>query len=334
VAEDAYLAHIPLHSSSGNGPLIAGASFDHNAARAIVVTGAPGVRELARDRAVDPTTVSRAIAALERELDVRLFQRTTRHLRLTEAGAIYFERIEPLVDELQKAQLAAIDSHERPRGVLRVSCPVSFAQLNLIPLLSAFARQYPEIRFDLILTDVRVDLISEQFDVALRVSPPQDSTLIAHKLCPYVARVCATPAYLRVHGRPRSPAELAQHRCLTLELPTFSRRNWRFTDPTGKTTEVEIDPVVRSSNAMALKQCALAGMGLTLQAQWTVGRELREGTLVDVFPDYQVTVALDETDVWLLYPSRKYVPQKVELFVAYLRAQFRDGPPWDRRVGA
>lgn len=288
---------------------------------------------VAREHAVDPTTVSRAIAALERELDLRLFQRTTRQLRLTEAGAIYFERVEPLVDELQKARLAAGDVDAQPRGLLRVSCPVSFAQLNLIPLLPAFARQYPAIRFDLVLTDVLVDLITEQLDLAIRVGPLQDSTLIAHKLCPYVARVCATPAYLRAHGRPRSPAELAQHRCLTLALPAFSRRNWTFTDSGGKTTEVQIDPVVRSSNAMALKQCALADMGLTLQAHWMVGRELRQGTLVDVFPDYEVTAALDETDVWLLYPSRKYVPQKVELFVAYLREQFREGPPWDRPPG-
>jgi DNA-binding transcriptional LysR family regulator len=164
---------------------------------------------VARERAVDATTVSRAIAGLERELDLRLFQRTTRQLRLTEAGAIYFERVEPLVDELQKARLAAGDVDAQPRGVLRVSCPVSFAQLNLLPLLPAFARQYPEIHFDLVLTDVLVDLITEQLDVAIRVGPLYDSTLIAHKLCPYVARVCATPGYLRTHGRPRSPAELA-----------------------------------------------------------------------------------------------------------------------------
>ena len=285
---------------------------------------------VARDRAVDATTISRAIATLERELDLRLFQRTTRSVQPTEAGMIYFERVEPLIDELQKARLAAADVHAQPHGVLRVACPVSFAQLNLVPLLPAFARQYPQIRFELVLTDSMVDVITEQLDVAIRVGPLQDSTLIAHKLCPMVARVCATPAYLRAYGHPQTPAELAQHRCLTLALPAFSRRNWTFTDQAGKTSEVVIDALVRSSNAMALKQCALADMGLTLQARWMVGRELREGTLVDVFSDYQVTAALDEADAWLLYPSRKYVPQKVERFVAYLREQFRHGPPWDQ----
>jgi DNA-binding transcriptional LysR family regulator len=285
---------------------------------------------VARARVVDATTISRSIAALERDLDVRLFQRTTRSLQLTEAGKIYFDRIEPLVEELQKARLAAADLHAQPQGVLRIACPVSFAQLNLVPLLPAFAREHPAISFDLVLTDALVDLITEQLDLAIRVGPLEDSTLIAHRLCPMLARVCATPTYLRKHGHPRTPADLLEHRCLTLDLPAFSRRNWRFTAPNGKTTEVAINAVVRSSNAMALKQCALADMGISLQARWMVGRELRDGTLRDVFPDYEVTAALDEADAWLLYPSRRYLPQKVQRFVAYLREQFRDGPPWDR----
>jgi DNA-binding transcriptional LysR family regulator len=288
---------------------------------------------VARERAVDPTTISRAVAALERELDLRLFQRTTRSMQLSEAGQIYFERVEPLVDELQKARLAAADVHAQPNGTLRIACPVSFAQLNLVPLLPAFARRHPAIRFDLVLSDAMVDVITEQLDLAIRVGPLQDSTLIAYRLCPMVARVCATPAYLRANGHPRTLAELAEHRCLTLALPAFSRRNWKFTDREGKTSEVAISALVQTSNAMALKQCALADMGITLQARWMVGRELRDGTLVDVFPDYAVTAALDEADAWLLYPSRKYLPQKVQLFVAYLREQLRNGPPWDQPAG-
>jgi DNA-binding transcriptional LysR family regulator len=285
---------------------------------------------VARDREVDPTTISRAIAGLERALDLRLFQRTTRSVRLTEAGMIYYEHVEPLVDALQNARLAAADVHAQPHGLLRIACPVSFAQLNLVPLLPAFARQYPAIRFELVLTDAMVDLITDQLDLAIRVGPLADSRLIAHRLCPMVARVCATPAYLRANGRPRTPADLAQHPCLALALPAFNRRSWAFTDAAGQTTEVAISAVVQSTNAMALKQCALADMGLSLQARWMVGRELRDGTLVDVFPDYQVTAAIDEADAWLLYPSRRYMPRKLAAFVAYLREQFRNGPPWDQ----
>lgn len=267
---------------------------------------------VAADRDVDPTTISRAIAGLERELNLRLFHRTTRALHPTEAGMVYFERVEPLVDELQKAQLAAADVNERPHGVLRLACPVSFAELNIVPLLPIFAQQYPELCFEMVLTDAPVDLVTEQLDVAIRLGPLHDSTLIAHKLCPMVARVCATPAYLRRHGHPQTPTDLAQHRCLLFSLPGFSRNNWKFTDPAGQTTEVVVNALLRTSNAMALKQCALAGMGIILQARWVVGNELRTGTLVDVFPDYEVTAALDDAAAWLVYPSRKYVPQKVQ----------------------
>ncbi|MBC8076731.1 MAG: LysR family transcriptional regulator [Chloroflexales bacterium] len=285
---------------------------------------------VANDHNVDPTTISRAIAALERELKLRLFHRTTRIMQPTEAGMVYFERVEPLVDELQKAQLAAADVNDRPHGVLRVACPASFAELNITPLVPAFAQQYPELRFEFVLTDALVDLVTEQLDVAIRIGPLHDSTLIAHKLCPMVARVCATAAYLRSHGHPQLPEDLAQHRCLLLALPGFSRSNWKFTDPTGQTTEVAVNALLRTSNAMALKQCALAGMGITLQARWMVGRELRAGTLIDVFPDYAVTAALDDAAAWLVYPSRKYVPQKVQVFVDFLRQHFDHGPPGDR----
>jgi DNA-binding transcriptional LysR family regulator len=284
---------------------------------------------VARERDVDPATIARAVAGLERELELRLFQRTTRTVRPTEAGMVYFERVEPLVAELQKAQLAAADINQRPQGLLRIACPVSFAELNITPLLPLFARQYPELRYELVLTDSALDLVTEQLDVAIRIGPLQDSTLIAHKLCPMVARVCASPAYLRAHGRPHTPAELAEHRCLALALPGFSRSHWKFTDSEGRTTEVAVRETLRTSNAMALKQCALAGMGITLQARWMVGRELRAGSLLDLFPDYAVTAALDEAAAWLLYPSRTYVPQKVQTFVAFLREQFRHGPPGD-----
>lgn len=288
---------------------------------------------VARDRDVDPATIARTIAGLERELGLRLFQRTTRVVQPTEAGMVYFERVEPLVAELQKAQLAAADVNEQPRGLLRIACPVSFAALNLTPLLPAFARQYPELRYELLLTDAPVDPVAAQLDVVIRIGPLQDSTLIAHQLCPMEARVCASPAYLRTHGHPRTPGELANHPCLVLVLPGFSRSHWRFTDRAGQTTEVAVHELLRTSNAMALTQCALAGMGITLQARWMVGRELRARTLIDLFPDHRVTAALDDAAAWLLYPSRTYVPLKVQAFVAFLREQFRHGPPGDREPG-
>lgn len=287
---------------------------------------------VARDRGVDPATISRAIVSLEEELQMRLFQRTTRKIEPTEAGLVYFERVEPLVEELTKAQLLAIEVNEQPQGVLRIACPVSFAQFNLTPLLPEFSQLYPQLRYELVLTDSAPDLISERLDVAIRVGPLPDSSLIVHKLCPLVARICATPEYLKKHGWPQTPQELVKHKCLLLALPGFTRSNWKFTDKQGQSQEVAVSEFLRTSNAMALKQCALAGMGITLQARWLIGRELQEGSLVDVFPDYEVTAALDEAAAWLLYPSRSYLPLKVRVFVDFLKRKYKDGAPWEQAL--
>ena len=144
---------------------------------------------VARDRNTNPATVSRSIAALEKELNARLFQRTTRRVEPTEAAELYFARIEPLVCELNNAKLLIADAHERVQGVLRFSCPVSFAQLNITPLLPEFSALYPELDYELVFTDTILDLIGERLDAAIRIGTLSDSNLIAHKLAPMVARV-------------------------------------------------------------------------------------------------------------------------------------------------
>jgi DNA-binding transcriptional LysR family regulator len=286
---------------------------------------------VARDRNVDPTSISRAIAGLEHELGVRLFHRTTRRLAPTGAGATYFDRVEALVEELERARLTAIDSSERPQGTLRIAAPVSFAQLNLIPLLPELAGRYPDLTFELVLTDAALDLLEERIDVALRIGPVSTSGLVAQPLAPLIARVCASPAYLRRCGRPEQPADLVRHNCLLLNMPGFVDR-WTFRDRDGNTSAVDVSGQLRTSNAVALKQCALDGMGIILQGRWIVGRELHEGTLIDLFPEYEVTAAtFKDPAVWLLYPSRAYLPLKVRVFVQFLRRRFKVAPPWDTR---
>ncbi len=285
---------------------------------------------VARDRNINPAGVSRSIAALEKELNARLFQRTTRRVEPTEAALVYFQRVEPLVCELNNARLLVAEQNERVQGVLRFSCPVSFAQLNITPLMPEFSERFPELNFDLVLSDSILDLINERLDAAIRIGSLTDSNLIAQKLSPMVARVCAAPAYLEKHGRPNKPEDLINHKCLLLELATFARNTWKFTDKHGRKKEIVVGEFLRTSNAMALKQCALAGMGITLQGRWLIGRELRNGTLVDLFPEYETTAALAaDAAAWLLYPSRDFVPQKVRVFVDFLKEKFKDGAPWD-----
>lgn len=288
---------------------------------------------VARDRNVDPATISRAITALESELKMRLFHRNTRKVEPTEAALIYFERVEPLVEELRLAQLMAAEISEQPKGQLRILSPVSFAELNLTPLLPEFSRLYPDLTFDLLLTDADLDLVTNQIDVAIRIGPLIDSRLISHKLAEMRFHVCAAPVYLTQHQSPQTPDEVTQHKALVLGYRGFEPKRWRFRcKRTERIQQVEIREVLRSSNAMALKICALAGMGITLQAGWMVGRELRDGTLIDLFPDYEVTSAVNHSAAWLLYPSRHYLPRKVRVFIDFLKSKFEDGAPWETAV--
>jgi DNA-binding transcriptional LysR family regulator len=285
---------------------------------------------VARDLDVDPSSISRDVKALETELGVRLLQRTTKRLAPTEAGALYFERIEPLLDELERAALQASDVSDQPRGTLRIASPVSFALLNIVPLLPQFSERYPDLSLDLVLTDAKLDLLEERIDVALRLSAEREKDVVAEPLAPMVARVCASPDYIKRFGRPEKPSDLAQHACLALKLEGFGTR-WKFRDPDGFETEVPITPRLLTSNAVALKQCALAGMGIILQARWIVGRELHDQRLIDLFPKFEVTAAINESPfVWLMYPSRTYLPLKVRVLLEFLREHFRNGPPWDQ----
>lgn len=279
----------------------------------------------ARASDVDPSAVSRVIAGLESELGVRLFQRSTRRLSPTEAGVRYFEQVEPILEELDKARLLAMESGRAPQGTLRIACPVSYGLLNLVPLLGEFSKQYPELKFDLVMTDQAIDLVTERLDVAIRLGPLADSSLIAVQLETMVGKVCASPAYLERFGRPKRPSDLTGHPCLLLQMPGFGEK-WRFRSSAGRMDEVEVTGPLRSSNALALMQCAVAGMGVILQGDWIVGAAIADGSLVDLFPRHEVTAAeFEHPAMWIVYPSRTYVPEKVRVFVAFLKERVGQG---------
>lgn len=285
---------------------------------------------VARDRNLAPSSISRTIAALEDDLGIRLFQRTTRQLAPTEAGQIYFERIEPLIDELERARLMAADVSEQPRGTLRVTTPVTFGQIVMIQFLPELMATYPELSVELLMTDAMVDLLAERVDVALRLGRMPDSGFTAHRLCDMTFAVCASPTYLARHGRPQAPEDLEKHDCLVFLMGSY-RSRWRFRGPRGKITEVAIHGRCVVSNALALRECAVAGMGPVLLPRWAVARELESGALIDLFPGHQVTATDFDSAAWLLYPSRAYLPIKVRVFVDFLKAKFRNGPPWEAR---
>ena len=273
---------------------------------------------VARERNIDPSSVSRTVAGLESELGIRLFQRTTRKLSPTEAGMTYFERIEPLIEEMQQAADIAKDISGNPKGTIRVTCSVSFGIKCIIPLLPEFQAKYPELTIDLLLTDSVVDLLNERIDVAIRLGQPTDSTLIMQKLMETRYSVCASPDYLQQYGQPQIPKDIESHNCLLFPLIGFKTR-WIFKHKTGNVQEIPVRGNTIISNAIALQQCAISGMGLTLLPHWLIDEDINTGKLVRLFPDYQVTATDFNTAAWLLYPSRAYIPLKVRVFVEELR---------------
>jgi DNA-binding transcriptional LysR family regulator len=273
---------------------------------------------VARDRNIDPSSVSRAIAGLEEEIGVRLFQRTTRQLSPTEAGTIYFERVEPLIEEMQQAIDVATDISGKPKGILRVTASVSFGLKCIVPLLPNFSRMYPDLTVDLLLTDAVVDLFAERIDVAVRLGLLADSTLIAQQLMQTCYFVCASPDYLKQWGQPQKPEDVEQHNCLLFPLAGF-RSRWIFRDRNGDEREIQVRGRTFISNAIALQQCAIAGMGLALLPHWLIDEDLRAGKLINLFPDYQVTATDFNTAAWLVYPSRAYIPLKIRVFIDCLK---------------
>jgi DNA-binding transcriptional LysR family regulator len=273
---------------------------------------------VARERNVDPSSVSRAIAGLEEELGIRLLQRTTRQLSLTEAGMTYFQRIEPLIEEMQQAIDVASDMSGQPKGTLRITASVSFGLKCIVPLLPNFRSIYPDLTVDLILTDTNVDLFTEHIDLAIRLGLLADSTLIAQQLMQTYYCVCASPQYLTQWGHPKHPSDIEKHNCLLFPLAGF-RSKWRFRDIKQQESEVLVQGHTVISNAIALQQCAIASMGLALLPTWLIEDNLRDGTLVNVFPSYVVTATEFNTAAWLVYPSRTYIPLKVRVFMNFLK---------------
>lgn len=273
---------------------------------------------VARERNIDPSSVSRIIAGLESELGIRLFQRTTRKLSPTEAGMTYFERIEPLIEEMQQAAAVAKDISGNPKGTIRITASVSFGLKCIVPLLPEFEAKYPELTVDLLLTDSVVDLFTQRIDVAIRLGQLADSTLIAQQLIKTNYSVCASRDYLQRYGQPQIPQDIEQHNCLLFPLTGF-RTRWIFKDKIGKIQEIPVRGNTIISNAIALQQCAISGMGLTLLPHWLINEDIHNGKLVKLFPDYKVTATDFNTAAWLVYPSRAYIPLKVKVFVEELK---------------
>jgi len=277
---------------------------------------AGSMRAAALALGVPKSTVARRIAGLEDRLGVRLLERTTRQLRVTDAGKRYHDEARVALAALERAERAATELQSAPRGVLRVTLPVNLGLLFVPELLAEFSRQYPELRVIVDVSDRVVDLIREGFDVALRAGPARlrDSSMVVHRISESAIRLFASPEYLRRRGAPKRPEELADHDCLL--FGTGERETWALTEK-HRRRSISVRGRVAMNSQSALRDLAIAGMGIARLPESLCGEALASGRLEVVLPRYTTMPA----GLHLLYPAGRYVSPKVRAFVDFVRSQ-------------
>jgi DNA-binding transcriptional LysR family regulator len=288
----------------------------------VEVARAGSFAAVARSRNVAPSSIARIISGLEAELVTRLIQRTTRRLNLTEAGHAYLARVEALVEEFDLAREGIVSGTTRPTGLLRITASQAFGFRLLGPLIPKFAAIYPELGVELLLTDVNMDLVADRVDLAVRLGPATDASLIGTRLFTTRYRVCAATAYLKKAATLRRPSDLAAHPSVLLNLPKF-RNEWKFRRVQGQEHVVPVHGNLITSSILTLREWAIEGAGPALLPSWLIEPDLRSRRLTDLFPKWQVAATDFDTAAWLLYPSRRYVPNKVRCMIDFLRAEFQ-----------
>lgn len=277
-----------------------------------------------REFGLSPAASSARIAQLEKQLGARLLHRTTRQIALTQDGEAFLDKALVLLDAAEQAASSVGGAARAPQGLLRVAASVSFARLHLMPAIADFLALYPGIRLDLRLSDRMIDLAAHGIDVAVRTGELRDSSLVAKKLAPNRMVLVAAPSYLAAHGVPLHPAELARHECLALE----GKNPWHFRDG-DRQVAVRVSGRVQSDNGEALRDAAVAGLGISLHSTWAVHRQLANGELVRVLADYPVA---GEAVVSAQYLNRNFLPPKTQVFIDYLAGRFGPEPYWDRAI--
>lgn len=275
-----------------------------------------------REMGLSPAVVSKRLSHMEDRLGARLFQRTTRQLKLTEMGEGFYKRVVQILKDIDEAEAYVSQLSEKVSGILRITAPIGFSRKHIGPFLPEFMRHYPDLSVEINLRDDIVDIVGESIDLAIRIAELDDSSLVARKLAPCRRVICATPEYLERHGTPKTLSDLANHCCLSLGYQHI----WRFTGPDGPNT-IKITPRLRSNSGEVLHEAQLGGMGIALRSTWEISNDLKSGRLKVILPEYRETTGVA---VYAVYPCRQYVPPKLKLFIDFLAQQYSPIPYWDR----
>lgn len=287
----------------------------------LAVAEAGGLSRAAHRLATSKSVVSRRIVRLEDDLGTRLLTRSNRGAVVTEAGEALRLRARSAFDELDGALLDAAQIREELTGLLRITAPIAFGTSHLAPLLTDLMEAHSRLRIDLSLSDRRVDILAEGFDVAVRMGSLPDSTLVARRIAPLRLAVLASPAYLAQRGAPARPRDLAEHDCIVYTVPDGDI--WRFRDG-GRFTSVRVAGRFRSDNPEAMRAAAVAGHGIAGLPTFMLGTAIADGELVPVLTDYPVA----EAGLYAVRPPG-IAPAKTRAFIDALAARFGPRPSWD-----
>ncbi|MCH8622408.1 LysR family transcriptional regulator [Undibacterium sp. TS12] len=284
---------------------------------------------VARGQDIAVSSVTRKIDALEAELGVKLFARSSRSITLTDAGTQFLPRARSIVTEMDDARHMLADLHADPSGLLTVTAPTAFGRMHVVPAVASFLERYPLIQMDLHLSDDFVDLLTHRLDVAIRIGVLADSDLVATRLAPMKRLACASPAYLARHGRPDSPEQLLQHNCLSVASTPLPYGWWSFSGVRNEAA-LPIKGNFKSDDTEALLAAALAGMGIAHLASWMVCDMLRAGKLELLFPDLPAPVKVAQTGIHAVRMPGRSHETKAQLFIAHLKSCFGEVPYWDK----
>ncbi len=265
---------------------------------------------------ISKALVSKYVGEVERNLGIRLFNRTTRQLALTDAGRRYYQESVALLEQYNVLVDKVTGEQTKPQGLLRVSAPVTFGEMILAPLLPEFLRLYPDLKIELVLTNGAIDMLEEGIDVRLRIGGVDDSSMIARHLKTFPLILSASPSYIQQYGLPDTPQQVAEHNCI-IDSNFRIGKQWPIISPQGQAETINVQSIVAVNSPQAVREIAIAGGGIAMTPDFIVEDAINDGRLIPILPAYTTL----EFGLFAIYPHRKYVAKKVRCFIDFALAQ-------------
>ncbi len=284
-----------------------------------------GLAAAGREQGLSPASVTARLNRLEKNYGVRLLNRTTRSVTLTEEGRRFFNSCVRILADMKQAEEWLTTGQSALAGRLKITATIDLGRNEIAPLLKDFVQQYPDVSVHLTLIDERVNLVEGGYDLAIRYGSMQDSSLIARKLASSKRMLCASPEYLKKHGHPKKPEDLKNHYCVAMEQEEKYLQRWYFVRDGVKSSHV-IDMVMSSNDGGQVRQWALDGLGIAIKSYWDIRADLKSGRLVELLEDYNsgYTPRTDNSnvDLYAVYISREFLPERTRIFINLLLEHF------------